>query len=74
MNYAGKLLIVDKEITGVITPTESTAINVKIEKGCYLIIEAFLDKPSDNIFFDILVKNKIILVRIKYTDILEFLR
>lgn len=73
MNYAGKLLIVDKEITGVITPTESKAINVKIEKGCYLIIDAFLDEPSNNIFFNVLVKNKIILVRIKYTDSIEFL-
>ena len=73
MNYAGKLLTIDKNITGVITPTNATAINVKIEKGCYLVIDGFVDKPSNNIFFDILVQNKIVLVRIKYTECIEFL-
>ncbi len=73
MNYAGKLLIIDKEITGVITPSNLTAINIKVKEGCYLIIEGFLDEPSNNIFFDILVENKIVLVRIKYLESLEFL-
>jgi hypothetical protein len=73
LSYAGKLLIVDKEITGAITPTNTAAINIRIKKGCYLIIEGFLDKSSNNIFLDVLVNNKIILVRIKKENNIEFL-
>ena len=73
LSYTGKLLFVEKNITGVITPTNSTAVNIPVKNGYYLVVDSFIDKKSENVFFEILVENKIILVRIKNSRIVEFL-
>ena len=73
LKYTGKLLFLRKNIQGVITPKDSTVINIEVEKGFYLITYDFIDDKSKNIFLDILVHNKIVLLRIKKSKHIEFL-
>ena len=72
LSYSGKLLVIDKNITGVVTPTKTTAINTSVKKGYYLVIDSFSDSKTKNVFFEILDGHRIILVRIKDFKVIDF--
>jgi hypothetical protein len=73
LKYIGKLLCLHKNFIGVITPSDVTAINVEVSKGFYLVTDYFIDESSNNIFMDILVQDKIVLLRLKSYNSIEFL-
>lgn len=66
-------MYVKKSILGFVTPPQSSAINLEVKKGFYLITDSFLDKNSKNIFLEILKDKKLILLRVKNIEDIGFL-
>ena len=64
MNKVGKLLKIDKKITGLTVQERSNFIHIDIPPGFYIIIDEILDNKNENIFIEILHEEKPVLIRV----------
>tara|TARA_B100001989_G_scaffold251933_2_gene232447 strand:- start:110 stop:331 length:222 start_codon:yes stop_codon:yes gene_type:complete len=64
MSKVGKLLNVSKKITGLTVKSRENFVHIDIHPGFYLIIDEVLDKDKNDIFIEILHKEKPVLIRI----------
>ena len=64
MSKIGKLLRINKRVTGLTVKSRENFAHIDIIPGFYLILDEILDKNNDNIFIEILYKEKPVLIRI----------
>ena len=64
MTKVGKLLKINKRVTGLTVKSRENFIHVDIFPGFYLVLDEIMDNDNNNIFIEVLYKEKPVLIRV----------
>ena len=64
MTKIGKLLRINKRVTGLTVKSRENFIHINIPPGFYLILDEILDSNNENIFIEVLHEEKPVLIKV----------